>query len=515
LILGLPFSACAVGEPEGDVVAVSVSEARLAQSNCSSDGDLFEESEALDFIHVTSELSDDRYSDSGGGGIAVFDANEDGFTDVFVTQNVGCSMLFSGDGAGHFAPVPIDPDLAACDRSTNGAVPADVNGDGWQDLFVFGQRNESHGIRSRLFLGGPEGFSPGQVFDETRRTYAAVPGDVNDDGFIDVVFINFLTVDGGPPEDEIACNTLFLGHGDGTFTDASDGLPSPHCEGAGMTTALVYNYETDARDLFTVNDKGHFLTPNHYSLNGGDGTFVDRSEEVLFNDGVNGMGAAAGYLDGKLTFFVVVGGDGNVLTTQTEGLFVNVAAARGVQRNDGFAMGWGGLWLNDHLLIWDQGNFPGSPQVESIEETYQSAVVMKYPNEGTAAFTRVEDASSFFEPVNGHGSVRADFDGDGIPDLVKMQVAQRRPFGVFLGNRCTDDGALSVELFDEHGNPPIGIRVGLNGHAEVYGSASGLFGGSEPRAFFQGTGELIVSWSSNATTSVPVRPGYHYVITRR
>jgi hypothetical protein len=529
-LLLLPLIAAACGSPGdsegfvrgggggGDIDEdLQVVTTPLQEPACETEGPLFREGEPIDFLQRIRLVAEDRYSDAGGGGIAAFDFDHDGELDLLQTQNDGCNRLFAGDGQGGFEERPLLEELAACDRSTNGAVPGDLDRDGWQDLVLFHQRDEAHPHMAQVFLGGEDGFVAGQVLHDTSRSYGVHLADFDDDGVLDVFMANFFDAfdDGGGDSNtlpsEPSCNFLFLGLGDGTFADASEGLPPVHCEGAGMAASTVYNYDTDLIDLYVVNDKGQYFASNNYSRNVG-GTFVDATDEVLFNDGTNAMGIAAGIFEGNLSFFITGGGEANILSSAIDGLFVDIAQARGVVDNDGGHMGWGGLWFDKELLLWDQGDFLDSPDVVEPADTHQRAVVMARGAGPDDSFERIDDGTSFFEPINGHGSLRVDIDHDGLPDIVKMQVDAWRELGVFFGNRCVQEGAVSVELFDRDGNPPVGIRLGLGEQEWIYGASMGLFGAAQPMEFFQGAGDLEIRWSSSELTVLPVEPGNHYVI---
>ncbi|HXT00624.1 MAG TPA: VCBS repeat-containing protein, partial [Elusimicrobiota bacterium] len=65
---------------------------------------------------------------------AVIDFNRDGRPDLFIA-GVGCSRLFRNDGD-HFTDVSARSKATDC-RNSQGAIPFDVNNDGWPDLYVF------------------------------------------------------------------------------------------------------------------------------------------------------------------------------------------------------------------------------------------------------------------------------------------------------------------------------------------------------------------------------------------
>lgn len=66
-----------------------------------------------------------------GGGVAVFDCNNDALPDLFAAGGATPAALFINGGDFQFSPAPL-PELIA----TTGAYPLDIDGDGLMDLFV-------------------------------------------------------------------------------------------------------------------------------------------------------------------------------------------------------------------------------------------------------------------------------------------------------------------------------------------------------------------------------------------
>ena len=138
-----------------------------------------------------------QWTSSQGGLVAgVGDANGDGFDDVLVSSltPLGGSVLYYGSSSGLEpvpgwtpAPTPDTPEV----RSVAGA--GDVNGDGFADLIIGSGQGSLLGV-VRLYLGshsGPE-TNPSWVISQSNPYTAlgysvASAGDVNGDGFTDVL----------------------------------------------------------------------------------------------------------------------------------------------------------------------------------------------------------------------------------------------------------------------------------------------------------------------------------------
>jgi tetratricopeptide (TPR) repeat protein len=230
----------------------------------------------------------------GHNGIAVGDFNNDGFDDVYVCQPAGLpNRLYRNRGDGTFEDVTEASGLAVLEN-TSCALFADFDNDGRQDLLV---------VRSSgpwLFLNQGDGtfqLKPNAFrFAHTPQgtfTGAAV-ADYDRDGRLDVYFCLYLFHQGvgqyqyplpyhdaqnGPP------NFLMHNNGDGTFTDATEGINQNNNRYSFCCAWSDYNQD-GWPDLYVVNDFGR---KNLYR-NNGDGTFTD----VAGDAGVDDVGAGMG-----------------------------------------------------------------------------------------------------------------------------------------------------------------------------------------------------------------------------
>jgi hypothetical protein len=242
------------------------------------------------------------------GGVAAFDYNGDGLTDIFFTNGAALpslrkespkywNRLFRNEGGMRFKDVTEEAGVAG-EGYSMGAAAGDYDNDGHVDLFVAGVN------RNILY----HNLGNGRFEDVTEKAgiksgkWAVAGGwfDYNNDGLLDLFVVNYAhwSIDnnrfcGDPSRNlRVYChpmyfegltNTLYRNRGDGTFEDVTEKSGIGKYEGRGMGVAFA-DYDGDGfMDVFVTNDnQANFLFHNR-----GDGTF----EEVALEAGVALMNA--------------------------------------------------------------------------------------------------------------------------------------------------------------------------------------------------------------------------------
>lgn len=283
------------------------------------------------FVDITEEAGIDHYFEvyegMFGGGIAVFDINNDGFEDFYMTSGMRDDVLYLNNGDGTFKNIQKEAGLRITNNYiTQGVVSADFNRDGWVDLFVTTINTKDRlgqipRAKNLLFLNNGD-----MTFRDTTSEYGldnlfsfstgANVGDINGDGYPDVYVGNyFLEYDG--KLDLISDATIvnanskakgyLLINKKGKFFEneyATYGLTH-----TGFSFgALFSDYDNDGdQDLFVINDFGYkavpnFLLENLYPKK----KFKDVSKEFEMDLKINSMGAAVGDYnnDGFLDYYM-------------------------------------------------------------------------------------------------------------------------------------------------------------------------------------------------------------------
>ncbi len=343
----------------------------------------------IDFRLDSDETPERHAPETMAGGVAIFDFNNDGKLDLFFANGADIktlhktsaqyyNRLFQNDGQGHFTDVTEKAGLFGTGYDIGVAI-GDYDNDGYEDIFVAGvHRNtlyHNNGDGTFTDVTAKSGLNPPDSEYGGLWSVAGAWVDVNNDGLLDLVVINYLKWD--------------FAH-------------EPDCEVGGH------------RDY--CHPKMYPPTPNQLFLNNGDGTFRDVSAQSGFRAHPGkGMGVAAGDFDvgGKMdlivpndklmnSFFRSRGGG----RFQEAGFDANVAL-----REDGTFISGMGVDFRD----LDNDGYPDIVLVALDGETFPI-----YRNTGKGSFVEVTRESGMTKlslPMAGYSPTIADFDNDGWKDI--------------------------------------------------------------------------------------------------
>jgi hypothetical protein len=486
--------------------------------------------------------------ESFGAGVALFDAENDGDLDAYLTNATRLEgpeasvpahdALFLNDGAGQFSDGTRAAGLG--DASwTCGVRTVDLDADGDSELYLtnYGPNvlydNTGGGrfvdVTARAGVGDP-GWSTGSAFL-----------DMDKDGDLDLYVANYLefereamlrdrprgTMNGhsqktsnGKALDEIAVmkgpmglppsqDRFYRNQGDGVFRDESEAVG---ISGEKHFSFQVLTFDQDedgwldvmvvndvVEDLLWHNDKGErFL---EHSL---------RAGVAVRKDGVpqGGMGGAVGDYDGDLLPDLWVTNYVEDYSTLFRGgkggFFSDVTLRTGLSDATWSMVGWGCGFVDfdsDGDLELFEVNGHVYPQVDllNLGTTYRQKNQLWEFADGK--FVAVEAGEVFHRPRAGRGAAVGDVDGDGDMDVLFGNLDEAP---TLCRNESRNGQWLKVELRGAHGNRgAIGARlvlsVGAKKHLRLVGAGSSFLSSNDPREHF-GLGaareadELLVKW---------------------
>lgn len=330
-------------------------------------------------------------------GIAFADFDNDGDEDIYAFTRLNENKLYENLGDGTFNNVAT---IAGVDHSgsTRAAVWGDVNNDGWIDLYI-GSYQEA----DRLYLNnGPINngdvtftditFDAG-IFNE-EETISVHMADIDNDGFLDIYVANFL-----------ADNKLYKNNGNLTFSDYTN-TAGVNDDSYSMACAF-FDYDNDGdQDLYLAHD---FEIPNILFQNDGAGNFTNVANSAGVDYAGHGMGVDVADInrDGALDFYITDLDENVLFLNNGDGTFSNISNTAGIED---LGMGWSTMFLdfdNDgwqDIYVVNDSQFSPEPNV-------------LYRNNGDNTFSIVAATEAISSAGAGTGGAVADINNDGFVDI--------------------------------------------------------------------------------------------------
>jgi hypothetical protein len=479
----------------------------------------------LDFKHVNSPTPQKYLIETMGGGVALFDYNNDGLLDIFLVNSgeltspmhqpekfnrqdpKNWNRLYRQNPDGTFTDVTKEAGLANAGDGNYGIGVAigDYDNDGFPDIYI-----TNYGKNTLYHNNGDGTFT-----DVTAKAGVEAGGwsssagffDFDNDGHLDLFVTRYMIWDTQtskvcgqewqtycpPGEFPQTTNILYRNRGDGTFEDVSQhsgisalkgrslGVSFADCDGDGFT------------DVFVANDgMRQFLFHNN-----GDGTFTERALEAgaaLTDAGkpISGMGTVFQDYDndGRPDILVTVlprevyalfHNDGNGLFTYRSlqaglGLLSAASSGWGVGLEDFNNDGWKDIFVaQSHVL----------DNVEAIDHMlhYKEPPLLAMNSKG-ARFERAD--SGVTVPIAGRGAAFGDINNDGWQDVVVTALGGE-PM-VLMNRAGSTPGAgnwLTLTLRGTRSNRDgIGARVQVNGQTRFATTSGSYVSASDKRLHF-------------------------------
>ena len=416
----------------------------------------------INFVHDWGATPERHLPETMGAGAAIFDANEDGWLDIYFVQG-GPFPPGAGEGLPtnrlylnranpfktgiNFVDATDQSGDAAHTGYGMGVTCGDANGDGHTDLYV-----TNFGPDVLLLGDGKGGFTDvtaASGIQDDRWTAGSAFFDADGDGDQDLYVTAYVAIDVEEPEwcgrkeegwrsychpdqYEGLADRYWENQGDGTFLDRTKeaGLADNGGKGLGVLACDLDN-DRDI-DLYIANDG----TENRLWLNDGKGHFTDRT--MRSGTGVNanglteaGMGIAVGdvdhnrYLDLLVTNF---DDESNTLYLGRKQSFRDSTVISGLEAPSRLPVGFGVVLADfdhdTHLdLMVANGHIIHNIDLYHDGKTHAQALQL-FAGGGDGSFAQVPPASAgdaFAGRYVGRGLYTGDLDNDGALDVVVTQ----------------------------------------------------------------------------------------------
>ena len=234
-----------------------------------------------------------------GGGVSAGDINNDGLIDLFFTGNMVSNRLYLNKGDLKFEDISEKAGVLGDDRWFTGVTMADVNNDGFLDIYcsVGGKFKPKGNLLyinngDATFTESAEKYGIDDIGNSVQSTFF----DYDLDGDLDLYVANYPPTPFNAPNDfyqfrmnntkDIETDKLFRNDGN-TFTDVTDeaGLRS-----FGLSnSATVGDINNDGwPDIYVSND---FNVPDYLFINNKNGTFSEQVKDLTQQTALYGMGA--------------------------------------------------------------------------------------------------------------------------------------------------------------------------------------------------------------------------------
>ncbi len=328
-----------------------------------------------------------------GAGVAVGDINNDSLPDLYFSGNMVSSRLYLNKGNMQFEDITAKSG-AGTNRWATGAAMADVNGDGWLDIYVCVAGKPKKGP-NLLFINQRNG-----TFAEMARQYGLADSaysvqaaflDYDQDNDLDCYLLtNSLEsfnrnahrprqMNGSGSSND----RLYRNNGDGTFTNVTKAAGIT-VEGYGLGVCVSDINKDGLPDIYVGND---FLSNDLLWINNGNGTFTNQVKKYLKHQSHNSMGV-------------------DVADFNNDGLVDIAVVDMLAERNDRHKTSMGNINYDRFMLSLEMGYEP-----QFVRNSLQL-------NNGNGSFSEIGQLAGVEATDWSWSSLFADIDNDGLKDLL-------------------------------------------------------------------------------------------------
>ncbi len=548
IFISVFLNGCSSPQPAAKSSAPNKTETKISFTD-------YSQKSGVNFRHVPTRTEDKFMPQVMGSGVAVADFNRDGAADIILINSgaIGAgersaeakNRLYINDGKGNFSDKTVEWNLTGSGYGMGIAV-GDFDNDGWTDLFL-----TNYDGNNRLLRNTGEKFEDvtdksGIRADGAWATSAGF-GDFDGDGDLDLfvvryikytretaqkTFHNRLLIYAAPYLYEPIADQLWRNDGNGKFTDVSQESGISAAPQKGLALAIGDIDLDGDLDIYVAND----TTPNQLWINDGNGKFKDMarlagcaSSEAGQEEG--SMGADFSDADGNNLLDIVVPnfqGETTALYSQESPLlFREISDAVGIGQTARARLKFGIDFFDadndgDEDLLVVNGHIEDNIEQNSDSVTFAQQNTL-YENLGNGKFADISDVSgdALLDKQVSRGLATGDFDGDGDLDFVVSnnggtaqvafnETAAKGNFaGLWLEGEKTNRSAIGVRVVAKIGDKTIQRQImGAQSYLSVSDFRVHIGLGQNEKI-----DELTIFWLGGKTQTIKDLPGgkFYYI----
>ncbi|GEO05347.1 hypothetical protein AAE02nite_30110 [Adhaeribacter aerolatus] len=239
-----------------------------------------------------------------GGGVAVGDFNNDGLSDIYFTGNMVPNKLYLNKGNFKFEDISQKAKVTGGGKWSSGVALADINNDGWLDMYVTATMKKNAASRANLlYINNGTGKDGVPTFTESAAAYGLADTgystnaaflDYDKDGDLDLYVLTNTITNGLPTSYRKQINNgtaenndrLYRNNGNNTFTNITQEAGILY-EGYGLGVAINDINLDGWPDIYVTND---YLSNDLLYINNKNGTFSNKITDYIKHTSFSAMG---------------------------------------------------------------------------------------------------------------------------------------------------------------------------------------------------------------------------------
>lgn len=262
----------------------------------------------------------------GGGGVSFADFNQDGLDDLSFGTESGQGIKFYENKGDHFELV--QPAFIINNYENRQIAWIDFDNDGDKDFFACSTDGPNLLYENNGSMGFTEVTASKGLPVITKFSSGATFADIDEDGYLDLYVTQFVLPNGGENEMWKYNSSTGLYEDFTLASGTSNGVRTSYC-------ASFFDYDNDDDlDLYVIND--NLSHQNSMYMNLGNGSFIDVSVPSLTNVAIEAMNAGIGDFDNDHDFDIYITDTENAVLFQNNGnsTFTDVAVAQNAEATE-------------------------------------------------------------------------------------------------------------------------------------------------------------------------------------